>query len=116
MKSIDDKAMNNVIRIIIDDAVNSYLSAVVNLMHISEGTKKYKHPEKVKQRCLDAVYDIETFFISEYGEELTGVDGSLVMKTLNERAKKAYAMAISGDPKARKRFNRTTFLRQETVR
>lgn len=116
MNNLEDKAMKNVIRIMVDDAVNVYLSATVNLMHISEGTRHFKDPEKVKERCLEAVYDIETFFLSEYGEELTGVDGGLVLKTLNERAKKAYADVINGVPKARQRFSRTKFLHERSLR
>lgn len=88
---------------IVDDAVRIYINSMVDLMHVENKTRKFSHPENVKARCLDQIFDVETFFLSGYGQKLTNLDGNIVMETLEKRARKQYEEIMEGKAKRMKK-------------
>lgn len=90
--------MEDLLVLMVEDARDRYMNAMTNLLHLKNGTRKFVHPDAVKQSALDTIFDVETFFCSEYGEYLTHIEGKRVMEALNARAKKMYDdMIASGN-------------------
>ena len=87
---VSDKVANEVLCAMVEDAVELYINAYVNYTRIVSGKRNIKHPECVKRDCLDTMTEVSLFFCSDYGESLTGLDGAVVMKELERRAKEAY--------------------------
>ena len=91
---INDKLMEEGLVTMVEDATNIYMNGVVTLMHLQNGTRKYRYPERVRNNALDHIWDAETFFCSDYGEGLTHQPGMRVMKVLNKRAEELYKQQL----------------------
>lgn len=101
-----DDVLKNVVAIMVEDAAEVYTAAVVNLDNLANGRVKYSNPDRVKKRCLEQIFDVETFICSEYGESLTGFDGKVVMEQFNKRAAEECRKIANGDIETCKRYKR----------
>lgn len=88
--NITKEGLDEIVCLMVEDAVDLYINCYVNLKKIENGKRRLKNPEKTKRECLDSMTEVTLFFCSDYGEQLTGVDGKTVMEQLNKRAMEIY--------------------------
>ena len=84
------EGLDEVLCMMVEDAVDLYINCYIDIKKISNGKRVLKNPEKTKRECLDSMTEVTLFFCSDYGEQLTGLDGKTVMEELNRRANEMY--------------------------